>query len=221
LCCATPPLLPFQLSEIARQKPRSVDQFVEMAAAIKEGEHIYRIDDSTTGIVVSGTGTLERAGWMLASICEINTGYYPDARDKGTELLKLSDGPAVVDFGEVWKQHDDWLEKQLPGTHFGTIRKPQQGACLSRDDTKIEFAYSTALLFEDADDMSSHLFMLLITKQDHYQAAIAKAKQTPSRRLYVATTEGDVRGLRRRGLLEVVLVTLAAVSGNCRHWTSS
>ena len=94
--CATPPLLPFQLSEIARQKPRSVDQFVEMAAAIKEGEHIYRIDDSTTGIVVSGTGTLERAGWMLASICEINTGYYPDARYKGTALLKLSDGPAVV-----------------------------------------------------------------------------------------------------------------------------
>src|SRR5690554_4881185 len=65
--CATPPLLPFQVNEIARQKPRSVDQFVEMAAAIKEGEHIYRIDDSTTGIVVSGTGTLERAGWMLAS----------------------------------------------------------------------------------------------------------------------------------------------------------
>lgn len=65
--CATPPLLPFQLSEIARQKPRTVDQFVEMAAAIKEGEHIYRIDNSTTGIVVSGTRTLERAGWMLAS----------------------------------------------------------------------------------------------------------------------------------------------------------
>ena len=36
--------------------------------------------------------------------------------------------------------------------------------------------------------------MLQITKQDRYQAAIAKAKQTPSRRLYVATTEGDVEG---------------------------
>lgn len=68
-----------------------------MAVAIKEGEHIYWIDESTTGIVVSGTGTLERAGWMLASICEINTGYYLDARDKGTALLKLNDGPAVVD----------------------------------------------------------------------------------------------------------------------------
>ncbi|MDH0238995.1 hypothetical protein [Aeromonas caviae] len=90
-----------------------------MAAAIKEGEHIYRIDDSTTGIVVSGKTSLERAGWMLVSICEINTGYYPDTRDKG-KVLKLSDGPTVVDFGEVWNKHDAWLEEQLPDVHFGT-----------------------------------------------------------------------------------------------------
>jgi len=60
--------------------------------------------------------------------------------------------------------------------HFGTIRKTQQGACLSRDDARIEFAYSTALLLEHAEARSPHLFMLLITRQDHYQAAIAKAK---------------------------------------------
>lgn len=78
--------------------------------------------------------------------------------------------------------------------HLGTIFKPQQGDCLTRDGTGIEFAYSTALLLEDAGAASSHWFLLLVTKQDHYQAAIAKAKQTPDRRLYVATEEGGVEG---------------------------
>jgi len=56
---------------------------------------------------VSGTGTLERAGWIACIDLRDKYRVLPDARDKGTALLKLSDGPAVVDFGEVWKQHDD------------------------------------------------------------------------------------------------------------------
>src|SRR5690554_567751 len=65
--CATPPLVPFQLSEIARQRPWLVDQCVEMAGAIKDGEDLYRRGGSTTVSGLSGTGTLVATGWVRAS----------------------------------------------------------------------------------------------------------------------------------------------------------
>lgn len=195
--CSTP-LMEFQAKKIGSKYPRTISRYMSLVSdKVGEGK-VYKVDeDDAWGAVVLGTEVLNTSEGTLKSVCWRQNGSFETIKN-GNVRMEHNGIPLIVNFNKIWGQQDVWLQRRIPDKYFGQFDDSNRGVCLTKDRKNLIFAYNSLLYYgDDSQSRSSQEMLLLITFEKHYVGVISSAKQSPSRRLYVAINKGSLTEVRK------------------------